>query len=394
MPEYNNENLLELLDYIDPESLTYSEWTGIGMALKEAGYHASDWDAWSRRDTKRYHPGECEKKWRTFTGTGITAGTLVKMALDNGYTPQKEDHALDWEDTINRRDDFVVVDRNWIEACDIQEPLQWEPAKELIRYLETLFDSTDTVGYTIDDNPFLDPVFVDALKREYAGTVYYNRFILGEWAAAEGVIYRDFANSVSAGGDRRFQWGGDPPRLIEVAIGVDFGGSGSKHAFVATGMLPGYAGAVVLASRRIEPDTPQALERAFVDFCLTVFSGYGRIDHIYCDSAEQVLIRGMQHALRASPLPWAASHMANAAKIEITDRIRLVSSLMGAGRFWYMPAAASVQDALATALWNSKNPTKDERLDDGSTDIDTLDALEYSLERNYKRFLKARNCTA
>lgn len=150
MPEYNNENLLELLACIDPAPLTYSEWTGVGMALKEAGYHASDWDAWSRRDAKRYHPGECEKKWRTFTGTGITAGTLVKMALDNGYTPQKEDRALDWEDTINRRDDFVVVDRNWIEACDIQEPRQWEPAKELIRYLETLFDSTDTVGYVTE----------------------------------------------------------------------------------------------------------------------------------------------------------------------------------------------------------------------------------------------------
>lgn len=150
MPEYNNENLLELLACIDPAPLTYSEWTGVGMALKEAGYHASDWDAWSRRDAKRYHPGECEKKWRTFTGTGITAGTLVKMALDNGYTPQKEDRALDWEDTINRRNDFVVVDRNWIEACDIQEPRQWEPAKELIRYLETLFDSTDTVGYVTE----------------------------------------------------------------------------------------------------------------------------------------------------------------------------------------------------------------------------------------------------
>lgn len=273
-------------------------------------------------------------------------------------------------------------------TCNPDNPNHW-----FKRFLDSDADIYQQ-AYTIDDNPFLDPVFVDALKREYAGTVYYNRFILGEWAAAEGIIYRDFANSVSAGGDRRFQWDGDPPRLIEVAIGVDFGGSGSKHAFVATGMLPGYAGAVVLASRRIEPDTPQALERAFVDFCLTVFSGYGRIDHIYCDSAEQVLIRGMQHALRASPLPWAASHMANAAKIEITDRIRLVSSLMGAGRFWYMPAAASVRDALATALWSNKNLTKDERLDDGSTDIDTLDALEYSLERNYKRFLKARNCTA
>ena len=148
--EYNNENLLELLDYIDPALLDYTDWTGIGMALKDAGYKASDWDAWSRRDLKRYHPGECERKWDTFTGTGITAGTLVKMALDNGYKPAKADHELDWNDTIDRHDKFVVVDKNWIEAQDIHEPEKWKPAAELIRYLETLFDSTDTVGYVTE----------------------------------------------------------------------------------------------------------------------------------------------------------------------------------------------------------------------------------------------------
>ena len=148
--EYNNENLLELLDYIDPALLDYTDWTGIGMALKSAGYKASDWDAWSRRDLKRYHPGECARKWDTFTGTGITAGTLVKMALDNGYKPAKADHELDWNDTIDRHDEFVVVDKNWIEAQDIHEPEKWKPAAELIRYLETLFDSTDTVGYVTE----------------------------------------------------------------------------------------------------------------------------------------------------------------------------------------------------------------------------------------------------
>ena len=66
---------------------------------------------------------------------------------------------------------------------------------------------------------------------------------------------------------------------------------------------------------------------------------------------------------------------------------------MGAGRFWYLPEATSARDALAAALWSTKDPTKDERLDDGSTDIDTLDALEYSVERDYKRFLKARGYT-
>lgn len=244
--------------------------------------------------------------------------------------------------------------------------------------------------YTIDDNPTLDPLFVENLKREYAGTVYYDRYILGNWANAEGVIYRAFADSIAEGGDLRFLWKEEIPNLIEVNIGVDFGGNGSKHAFVATGALPGYSGVIVLASRRSEPGTPQELDSDFIEFCQTVFSGWGRIDHIYCDSAEQVLIRGMQQALRSTATAWMADRIKNAAKIEINDRIRLTSILMGGGCFWYLPSAASARDALATALWNGKHPGKDERLDDGSTDIDTLDALEYTIERNYKRFLKAR----
>ncbi len=54
-------------------------------------------------------------------------------------------------------------------------------------------------AYTIDDNPTLPPEFVAQLKKEYAGTVYYNRFILGQWAAAGGIIYRPFADSIAAG---------------------------------------------------------------------------------------------------------------------------------------------------------------------------------------------------
>lgn len=41
----------------------------------------------------------------------------------------------------------------------------------------------------IDDNPFLPPQFVANLKKEYAGTVYYDRFILGQWAIASGLVY-------------------------------------------------------------------------------------------------------------------------------------------------------------------------------------------------------------
>lgn len=50
-------------------------------------------------------------------------------------------------------------------------------------------------AYKIYDNPYLPQAVVKALETEYAGTVYFDRFILGRWVAAEGVIYPLFANT-------------------------------------------------------------------------------------------------------------------------------------------------------------------------------------------------------
>ncbi len=48
----------------------------------------------------------------------------------------------------------------------------------------------------------------------------------------------------------------------------------------------------------------------------------------------------------------------------------------------------SLIKALTTAVWNPKNLTADERLDDGTSDIDTLDAFEYTYERDITKFIK------
>lgn len=50
--------------------------------------------------------------------------------------------------------------------------------------------------YVIDDNPYLPANYVDSLKKEYAGTVYYDRYILGKWALAEGLIYPMYQNAI------------------------------------------------------------------------------------------------------------------------------------------------------------------------------------------------------
>lgn len=56
--------------------------------------------------------------------------------------------------------------------------------------------------YTIFDNPFLPKEFVDNLCKEYAGTVYYKRYILGEWALAEGLIYPMYEDAIEKPPDR------------------------------------------------------------------------------------------------------------------------------------------------------------------------------------------------
>lgn len=150
----NKNDLLPLLAYIDPAALTYQDWVNVGMALKEEGYTASDWDQWSARDTARYHAGECFKKWTSFLGTTtnlVTAGTIVDMAKRSGWQPHYssgEDKELDWDDFIgSTKENKVLIDKNWLEGKEVIEPQTWNPVKDLIKYLETLFDSTENVGY-------------------------------------------------------------------------------------------------------------------------------------------------------------------------------------------------------------------------------------------------------
>ena len=62
--ENNTEFITEMLDFLDPSLLNYEEWVKVGFALKEEGFSVSVWDEWSKRDTGRYHAGECESKWK------------------------------------------------------------------------------------------------------------------------------------------------------------------------------------------------------------------------------------------------------------------------------------------------------------------------------------------
>lgn len=67
--------------------------------------------------------------------------------------------------------------------------------KDPLHWLKEFIDSDADVyyqTYSIDDNPFLDKTFVSELKKEYAGTSLYDRYILGLWAASEGALFTTY----------------------------------------------------------------------------------------------------------------------------------------------------------------------------------------------------------
>lgn len=146
-------NLLELLEYINPSELSYQEWTNVGMALKHEGYEASDWDSWSAQDSERYKRGECFTKWNSFNETAgdiVTGGTIFDYAKRGGFVPPKKidpnEGVLDWEDEIGN-----IIDKDSIDSIELHEPndSSWNPANELIRYLTTLFDTDEYVGFVV-----------------------------------------------------------------------------------------------------------------------------------------------------------------------------------------------------------------------------------------------------
>ena len=138
-----------LMEGVDPAQCSYEEWLQVGMSLHDSGHPCSVWDDWSKQDAVRYHAGECDAKWKGFGHSThpVKSGTIIALARAQGYDPIDEGHELSWDDTIGskERDELVVVDRKWLQEEDVPPPKDFQPAHELITYLETLFQEDENV---------------------------------------------------------------------------------------------------------------------------------------------------------------------------------------------------------------------------------------------------------
>jgi PBSX family phage terminase large subunit len=242
------------------------------------------------------------------------------------------------------------------------------------------------IRFSILDNHTLDPAYVEALKQEYTG-VFYKRFILGMWVVADGACYPKFANDPD-----EYIIDALPEGANFISIGVDFGGNRSLTTFVATAFHGNYDSLTVVKDHHIEGRKGEIdadkVNSEFIKFVEELRAEYNvPVKYVFADSEAQYLINGMRKAAQQLGLSIGESK-----KVEVVQRIICTNSLMNTGRFKIMRNCQLVRDGLMGAVWNPKaaEKGKDERLDDFTSDIDILDATEYSFERFISRLTPKR----
>lgn len=218
-------------------------------------------------------------------------------------------------------------------ACNPESPGHW---------LKAFIDRQDIDAYiqkyTIFDNPFLPKEFVENLCREYQGTVYYGRYINGEWTLAEGLIYPMYQDAIEEAPE------GPAEQYI---ISLDYG---TQNAFAA--LLWGKFGGTWYAFREYYysgrttgfQKTDEEYAQDMDKWCGDIIPG-SSIKVIVDPSAASfiALMRKRNHRYKVIPADNA-----------VDDGIRNTATVMQKGLIKFSPTLANWRKEVQGYVWDDK----------------------------------------
>jgi len=243
------------------------------------------------------------------------------------------------------------------------------------QYILTERPDVKRMHFTMSDNPIMTPEKIERAKRMYSG-VFYQRYILGLWVRAEGLIFQQFADNPS-------NWlideltESEKKSLRFITFGVDYGENKSHTVFVATGFNRNASSIYALAERKLDSKgiDPVAIENAFVEFVRDVMRLYPgvRLTYAFCDHPETIT-NGINKRLQKERLPLVA---VTARKEEINTRIYAQDKMLNLGIMKIHKRCPMLVHSLSNQVWDEKK-TGDVRLDNDPDIADIADAWEYS----------------
>lgn len=246
-------------------------------------------------------------------------------------------------------------------------------------------------NFQFDDNEILkkeNEEYFEDLRKEYEslGEVFLQRFIYGNWVLAEGLIYKQFNdNKEMFIKDKAIDENGNPINFMIITIGIDYGASKSATSFICNGITPMFKEVWALDEMKIEGvHTPEGLYKKFEEFYKSVVEQYGKVSVAFADwgSLGQTITFGLNRYLQQHGIPLQVQ---DCIKGQIIERIHMDLTLFARGKRFILKKCKHLKEAYEQAVWDEKKA--DTRLDDFTSDIDSLDANEYSYFPYYDKLL-------
>lgn len=240
-----------------------------------------------------------------------------------------------------------------------EAPTHWLMAEYLARA-----DELDLARFhfTLDDNPFLDPAFVAALKKEYTG-LWYRRYIDGEWVVAEGAIY-DMLDE-----DRHLV--DVLPELVETWDCIDYG---TTNPFVALALSLGVDGRLYAHDEWRWDSAQRGRQQTDAEYSRHVQTWHAALGRsprwIYLDPSAASFSLQLHRDKVRGVIP---------ADNTVLDGIREVATLLGLGRLrFHRPTTTAAWGEMVGYVWD---PKAQKRGEDAPLKVNdhAPDALRYGI---------------
>ncbi len=291
-------------------------------------------------------------------------------------------------------------DRKIFHDLNPKPPAHWYYT-EILDFHEKQQKANPDYGYNYEHFNIFDNMSIsdEQLKKVLAtydkNSIWYKRDILGNRIANAGILFPLIANN-----EERFKINNRKMYGGFITTGVDIGKNGSKHAFCSQMISRTYREIEVLRSDEVDCSNQdemqgdnsgigvklQQLKQGFIKHVKYVIMSYGRIDRIYVDSAEPTIIDFLQQAIVDIDLhiPVVPS-----LKIPINDRIHMFGILLMQDRLKFINGETKeIIKGLQEATQDDEVEDMDVWLDDGTSDIDILDAFNYGIEQWAKQLVR------
>lgn len=219
-----------------------------------------------------------------------------------------------------------------IATCNPEGPSHWLKKD----YLDNPNLDLASWAFNLDDNPSLDEAYKQQLKASYSG-MWYNRYILGEWALAHGAIYDCY--------DHTNEYENPFPAPNYYIVGIDYGTTNATAA-VLCAVTPNKWPQIRVeeeyyydSAKKGRSKTDQELVRDIKDFI-----GYKNVSAVYVDPAAASL----KIALRQADLPVLDANN------DVLLGIKICSKFIGGKNILIQKGCTILREQLQSYAWDPK----------------------------------------